>query len=205
MNKLFFATSIAILGVLSVAQSAKAVLFINISDNGFNQTRFAFSGSAVATSNSFISTGLTTWSNLSDYVDPSINNVQFNSFVSNTTSIIANGDTRSIDNLYIDHDNTGTTGDDFGIGVDGASDLTFLSGDTVSWSGDIVLNQTFTPFILGTHTPTGFSPGGLDLQLNVSTTSVPFEFSSTMGLVLSLGLFSTHYCWKKRKQKQIDF
>lgn len=199
MNKLSFITSIAILGVLSAVQSAEAILFVDVFDNGFNQTKFVFSGSDLAMFNDSIFLGFSGWLDLSDYVDSSIDNVQFTSFVSNTTSITANEDTRSINNLFIDHDATGVSGDDFGIGVDGVSALSFSDGDIVSWSGEIVINQSFIPFIVGSHIPTGFSPGGLELQLNVSSISVPFEFSPTIGLILSLGLFGTHYAWKKRR------
>lgn len=204
---------IAALGVVGFGQSAQAILFVDIFDNGSDQTRWVFSGSAVAGGSGFFEDGIDlasddAWQNIGNYTTR--NDVEDAALISNSATLTIEGITRAIDLPYIDND-SGTNADDFGVGVAGSTDFTFVAGNTISWTGQLItdisindLSETPLPVTFNTDNYGGTS-GVLDLQVNIGgSASVPFEFSPSTGIILSLGLFGAHYGWRKKQQKEIN-
>lgn len=87
-----------------------------------------------------------------------------------------------------------------GTNNQGVIDFSSDNSDLITWLGN-----SRTSFNVGDNFSVA-SNFGRSYSIQASaTTSVPFEFSPTTGLILSLGLFSTHYIGKKREQKEIKF
>ncbi len=171
--------------VFAGSQTAESALIIDITGTpGLGQSTWKFSGSATVTSGFgyFEQSGdivlREAWVNVGNYTTVNDFDASKGSVIlGGSANVSVNGNTRGIRYGYIDDDaSSGVYRDEFGVGIDGASDLTFTMGDTISWIGEILTNIDINSF---DEIPLPFSfsssnfgdTGTLDLTVNVS--SVP--------------------------------
>lgn len=183
---------VVLLGSMS---SANAMLMLSITGtSGSDDTTWTFSGSTVAGQDGFFEDGndlggSDVWWDIGNYTG-------FNDFeniaISGSAMVTIGGVTRAVDLVYIDNDTRNNEndegrrrrpgrrpavpleGDDFGIGVEGTDDFNFLMGDTVAWTGALLvsgiglddLSESGLPFNVSTS---NYGGGGnvLALQLNI--------------------------------------
>lgn len=150
------------------------------SANGGNATRWEFSGSDTMTGGTGeFSIGALSgfpaseWANIGNYTG--VNNTNFG-IISGSATISRTRIrppqppeviTRDIVSHYIDTDFT-PGGDDFGISVSGASDLSIGIGDLVEWSGTQFSNVAYTDLTVGTYNASDFGTGSLALTIVVA-------------------------------------
>ncbi len=165
--------------LLVCSSAAHAALEVYITGTpGSGQTTWEFRGSSVAGLAGFFEDGIgiandDAWQNIGDYT--TLNDQEITTVVGSATLTIA-GVTRNIDEAYIDNDGSGTPDDDFGVGVDGATNFTFVAGNTISWTGSLVVTGIDLNDVDETALPTSFTtdnyggaPGTLAMTVFIGT------------------------------------
>ena len=160
---------------------------------GTGSTTWTFGGNSTATGSgtfAFDSGGAPsssqTWDNFSsDYTI--VNNTWFTT--TGAATLFVGAVSRNIDSIYIDED---AGGDDIAIGVDGATDLPFASGNLVQWAGSVIVDIDVNDLIAGSYSSTDL--GGLELQLNVSAVPEPSGF-------LLAGMTLCYLIWVRRPRR----
>lgn len=186
--------------VLLLSTMCRADLMVDISGvAGTGTTNWVFSGTEVAGADEDFDSGF-----LSDFGSVWVNQGDFlNSGWTNTNivpplgvTITTSFGTRNVDLLYLAEQGDGPDGadpgaDDFGVGVDGTN-LQFVSGETISWTGSFVLNEDLENMKIGTYSYNYFANifDTLDLTVTISASGVPEPTSMTLlgfcGLAISL-------------------
>ncbi|TWU06981.1 hypothetical protein CA54_53850 [Symmachiella macrocystis] len=209
--------SVSISTLLGSAKVANAELMIDVTGlGGDGFTTWTFSGTSIASSSESIPTGTNnipgfsdvgqlssdgTTSGLHVILDDGIQNQLF-PVLSGLATVTVGADTQSITHVILDAD-SGTNPDDIGIRVD--SLLSYLAGETSSWTGSIVVGVDLNDLRTGSFTNVGsaplFSSGQGELKMNVNT-PVP-EPSTYAGLLGITGVSLLAYGWRRKRQHAV--
>ncbi|MEM1344387.1 MAG: VPLPA-CTERM sorting domain-containing protein [Pseudomonadota bacterium] len=182
------------LAAFALSTPAQAVLLVEIDGTpGSGQTTWTFSGSDIAGNGGFFDDddnlgSADAWQNLGQYTTR--NDVEETDVTGNAVLSIGS-ETRAIDLAYIDDDGS-TSDDDFGVGVAGPTNFTFTAGDTVSWSGSLLvtgidlndLNESGLPAVL-TASNYGGTANTLDLEVRIGSSSAVVPLPASLPLLLA--------------------
>lgn len=173
------------------APAANAALVAYITGTpGSGFTTWSFSGSTAAGVSGFFQDGDSlnfndAWQDIGEFTD--LNDFE-NFAVAGTAEIMIGSASRAMDLAYIDSD-SGTSADDWGVGVIGSTDFEFEPGDIVSWSGFLSvtgidvndLNNSGLPITFITSNYDDI-PGNLDLELTIEAIA-PIPIGPTLPLM----------------------
>jgi hypothetical protein len=199
-NRIPIALSFVLVGLFSTKVDADLMVDIaGIPGSGI--TNWVFSGTEVAGADEDFDTGFlndfaSVWVNHGDLfktswrADPNI-------IPPSGATITTSYGTRNINLLFMREQGSGSTEgdpgqDDFGVGVDGSTNLRFDAGETISWTGSFVLDEDIQDMNEGTYSWNYFANiyETLDLTVTISYSSVP-EPSSIAVLLLTVAGLTT--------------
>lgn len=203
-----------VLGACLAASSANAALLLEISGTpGAGTTTWTFSGSAVANGSGSFSSNLTfdlseQWHDVGNYTDLDLFSVPDDGgSISGVATLSVGATTLGIDSVFVDSDAGGL--DDFAVGVSGGTDLAFIAGDLVSWTGTLIvagidLNRLDASPLPATFNSSNFGDvrGVLDLTLTITeATAVPLPAGAPLALtgMAVLGLASRRRARSERR------
>lgn len=174
-NLALFTASTILAGPLSAALQVDLFGYL-----GDGLTTVTFSGSATTTGAGVFESsdgngyfGISKqWNDIGFYTDA--NGVAYAPEAAPYPQLTINQGTRPIDVIYVDFDGDLPNGAacDFGVGIDDTVDLSFKSGDTVSWSGSAEIAIDINHFYNGSYSSThyGNSTGLAVLDMTLTVT-----------------------------------
>lgn len=199
MKKLTKALSCSaiIMSTVAYAQASQAVMFVDVSGvSGSGTTSWTFSGSTTSATNGFqqgIFFGID-----DQFLEPSVATQTYLPTSGSASYTFDGTETRSISGLFLDSSN-----DTLWVRSAPASQELF-PGDEMAWSGSLEIPIDFNLMIEGTYQNNATcatwcsGPGVLELNIGSASTSVPFEFSPTLGILAIGSVFGISRLLKRR-------